>query len=90
MFEVICTKGKSFLVENHLKNIASKWFELDEKKNNNNKLAKLWKNRKVFDNHNAASIGMKQQKESRCLRKTKYIDLSTVSIMFIKQPSRFL
>jgi hypothetical protein len=38
-------------VEHHVKNIVSK---VNEKKNNNNESAKLRKNRKVFDNHNAA------------------------------------
>ena len=61
---------------------------MDEKKkkiNNNNESAKLRKNRNVFDNHNAASIGLKQQKESHNLEAcaTKCIDLSTVNIMLI-------
>jgi hypothetical protein len=41
---------------------------VDEKKkkiNNNNESAKLRKNRNVFDNQNAASIGLKQQKISQ-------------------------
>ena len=49
-------------MENHLKNIVSDLKFV--KKNNNNESAKLRKNTKVFDNHNAASIGLEQQRES--------------------------
>jgi hypothetical protein len=52
--------------------------------NNNNQSAKLRKNRKVFYNHNAASIGLKQQKELR-LAPTKCIDLSTLNIVLLSQ-----